>query len=270
MIRSFFKALPVLAAVQLLAAVSAFGAGTAPDAQSPFVICEKQRYALCAEASCFVFDGVAYCKCDVNHGDSISLQLSYTTPAGTTQNVCDVNEQGKSNGYMVSTYSFPANAKKGGTEAAYTCPGTDNAGSGVPAPVAYGQCDGGLCFASTRGKKFPGFAGRLKKDEIMCSCPVSTEATAGSTDSLGYQIFAPYHPNAPIGSRCDASSCSACSVPNPTGNGAGIHVGAPTGSGSALTVLLDGPPPPDLNECLCTCTSTNGVTTCSSVQDMTQ
>ena len=28
-------------------------------------------------ASCSVYDGVAYCKCDILKGDSISLQLSF-------------------------------------------------------------------------------------------------------------------------------------------------------------------------------------------------
>jgi hypothetical protein len=39
-----------------------------------FKVCKNQTYALCAAARCNVFDGVAYCQCDVKHGDSISLQ----------------------------------------------------------------------------------------------------------------------------------------------------------------------------------------------------
>jgi hypothetical protein len=35
----------------------------------------------------------------------------------------------------------------------------DNARGGVLAPGAYGQCDGGICFKSTTGKRFPGFNG---------------------------------------------------------------------------------------------------------------
>ena len=38
-----------------------------------FKICKNQTYALCASARCNVYDGVAYCQCDVKHGDSISL-----------------------------------------------------------------------------------------------------------------------------------------------------------------------------------------------------
>lgn len=234
----------------------------------PFVICENQDYALCAEASCFVYDGVAYCKCSSLKDDSISLQLSYSTPAGE-RNVCDVNREGVANGYKVSTFSFPNNVRKGGPAAVYTCPGSADLGSGVSAPVAYGQCDGGICFKSTKGQRFPGFTEKLTADEIICSCPIATDATAGSSDSLGYQIFGTYHPNAPLGSRCDASACAACSVPDPAANGSILQVGAPTGSASFLTLRLDGPPVPDFNQCLCTCSQSNGAVTCTVGSDTT-
>jgi hypothetical protein len=253
--------IPILAAIELFTVISVF-------AEPPFVICTNQRYALCAEASCFVYNGVAYCKCDIKRGDSISLQLSFSSPAGE-RNVCDVNRQGKTNGYMASTFSLPNNVKKGGTAAVYTCPGSADAGNGVIAPVAYGQCDGGLCFKSTPGQRIPGFPARLEDDEIICSCPISTGATPGSSDSLGYQVFGPYHPDAAIGSRCDANACKACSVPNPTANGATISVGAPTGGGKFLTLKLDGPPVPDFNECLCSCQTSNNVTTCAVGEDIT-
>jgi hypothetical protein len=109
----FFKITSIMAAVQLFTSVSALGFHLDPslDPEPPFVICQNQQYALCAEASCFIFDGVAYCKCNSLKGDSISLQLSYSSPAGE-RNVCDVNGQGKANGYLVSTFSFPNNVKK--------------------------------------------------------------------------------------------------------------------------------------------------------------
>lgn len=261
--RWIFKAASFLVTFQLFATISAFGA------EPPFVICQNQRYALCAEASCFVYNGLAYCECDIMKGDSISLQLSYAGPAGE-QNVCDVNELGKKNGYMVSTFSLPDNVKKGGSAAVYTCPGSADAGNGVSAPVAYGQCDGGICFKSTKAQRFPGFARRLEADQIICSCPISTGATPGSSDSFGYQVFGPYYPDAHNGSRCDASACNACSVPNPTANGATLPVGAPTGSGKFLALRLDGPPVPDLNECLCTCTAgPNGSISCTVGDDIT-
>ncbi len=271
--RWFIKAASFIVVVQLLSAVSAFGFHLDPplDPEPPFVICQNQKYALCAAASCFVYDGVAYCKCDILKGDSISLQLSYSSPAGE-QNVCSVNQMGKRNGYMVSTFSLPQDVTKGGPAAVYTCPGSADAGSGVVAPVAFGQCDGGICFKSSRGRKFPGFAGRLKGNEIICSCPISTSATPGSSDSFGYQVFGSYHPNAPRGSRCDASACASCSVPNPTANGTTLLVGAATGVPKFLALKLDGPPLPDINECLCTCTQApgpNGSISCTVAEDRT-
>lgn len=267
------KAAFIMAALQLFTAVSAFGFVQEPslDPETPFVICEDEQYALCAEADCFVYNGVAYCQCDILTGDSISLQLSYPTPAGE-RNVCDVNQQGATNGYMVSTFSFPDNVEKGGSAAIYTCPGSANKGSGVKAPVAYGQCDGGICFKSTSGQSFPGFTGQLADDEIICSCPISTGATRGSSDRFGYQIFGQYHPAAPVGSRCNANACALCSVAEPTANGASLMVGAPTGSAEFLTLKLDGPPVPEINKCLCKCTQARGPKgsiTCTVAKDET-
>jgi hypothetical protein len=236
----------------------------------PFVICQHQRYALCAAADCFVYNGVAYCECDVSHGNSISLQLDYSTPNGADQNVCDANQQGRANGYMVSTFSLPKQVNKGGNEALYTCPGSADAGTGVSAPVAYGQCDGGICYNSTRGQKFPGFSGRLRPNEIICSCPISIATTPGSSDTFGYQVVGAYNPKAAVGSRCDANACSSCSVTNPTANGSTIPVGAPTGGGKFLTLQLEGSIP-EINECLCTCTqNANGSVSCAVGEDRTQ
>jgi hypothetical protein len=267
------EAAAIMVAVQIGAASAAFGFHLDPnlDPEPPFVICANQRYALCADASCFVYDGAAYCKCDILKGDSISLELSYTGPTGE-QNVCDLSREGRRDRYVVSTFSLPDDVRKGGSAAVYTCPGTADAEGGVSAPVAYGQCDGGICFESSRGRRFPGFAGRLRDDQIMCSCPISTAATAGSTDSFGYQVFGAYNPQAPAGSRCDASTCAACSVPNPTANGATLKVGAPTGGGKFLTLQLYGPPIPEINECLCTCSQAsgpNGAISCTVGEDTT-
>ncbi len=263
----------LLAAMQVYNAIPAFAFHLDPDLnpEPPFAICNHQRYALCAEARCFVFDGVAYCKCDIKNGDSISLQLSYSTPTGQ-KNVCDVNRQGRANGYMISTFNLPNSVLKGGNAAAYTCPGSADADGGVVAPVAYGQCDGGFCFKSTRDQRIPGFTRPLRENEIICSCPISTDATAGSSDTFGYQIFGPYNPKAPIGSRCDPSACASCSVANPTSNGATLPVGAPTGSGKFLALRLNGPPIPEINECLCSCQATgqSGAVSCTVGEDRTQ
>src|SRR5215510_14168243 len=139
---------------------------------SVFKILGNQTYALCAVAKCFVFNEVAYCTCDVLTGDSISLALEFDD-----QDVCTVNEEGVKNGYMVSTFSVPTS----GNMASYTCPGaiTDKPGS----DGAYAQCDGGICFKSTRGQSFPGFDEPLAKDEIICSCPITLQSP---TDPVGY------------------------------------------------------------------------------------
>jgi hypothetical protein len=270
--RYFLRIIPALATILIFTAISAFAfhLDPSPDSEPPFVVCQQQHYALCAAASCFVYNGLAYCNCDIKKGDSVSLQLNYSTPSGE-QNVCDANGRGRRNGYMLSTFSLPNNVRSGGDAAVYTCPGSDNAGSGVVAPVAYGQCDGGFCFKSTSGKRIPGFPQRLRNNQIICSCPISTDATAGSSDNYGYQIFGAYNPKAPIGSRCDANACLPCSVPNPTSNGAAIVVGAPTGTGDILTLKLYGPPIPDLNECLCSCqpSGPGGAIVCTVGEDLT-
>lgn len=50
-----------------------------------------------------MFDGVAYCECDVKHGDSVSLPF----PMGKDEDVCSINAEGAKNHYMISTYSPP-------------------------------------------------------------------------------------------------------------------------------------------------------------------
>lgn len=134
MMRRFLRTAAIVAAIQLFGVISAFAFHLDPplDPEPPFVICEN-RYALCAAASCFVYNGLAYCKCDIKPGDSISLQLDYTSPLGE-RNVCDVNLEGRTNGYMVSTFSLPDDVLKGGPAAVYTCPGSADSGNGVIAP----------------------------------------------------------------------------------------------------------------------------------------
>ena len=119
---------------------------------------DNQTYALCAVASCFVFNDVAYCKCDVKFGDSISLPFEYDDG----QDVCTVNAEGAANGYMVSTFSVPDSIlKPNGDQAMYTCPPVSDG--------AYAQCDGGICFTSSEGQSFPGFDEPLAK--IRSSAP---------------------------------------------------------------------------------------------------
>jgi len=216
------------AVVALLAGLLGGAATAAAQGDGPFSICEKQRYALCAAAACLVYNQVAYCKCDVERGTSISEP--FDLPSG---DVCQVNKRGYGNGYMISTYSLPPSVVQGGKQAIYNCPGETSDG-------AYAQCDGGMCFTSTRGKRFPGFAKRLRGDEIICSCPI-TVAEPGQS-AIGYQIMGPY--------PCQASffdNCRRDSADKQTGST--IHVGAPTGVPRLLTEALDGSVPP-LNHCL--------------------
>jgi hypothetical protein len=194
---------------------------------SSFKVCKNQTYALCAAARCNVYDGVAYCQCDVKHGNSISLPFSM----GKGQDICETNAAGANNKYMISTYSLPeAIASPQGGGAAYTCP---SGGLG-----AYAQCDGGICFRSTEETTFPGFDKPVPKGQIICSCPI-TQATG--RDAQGYQILGPY--------PCDRSFFRYCKGDTANSKtGSTIYVGAPIGTAQALAVLLNGEVPA-VNEC---------------------
>jgi hypothetical protein len=217
-----------------------------PD-PGPLVTC-NQKYALCATAQCFTLNGVAYCKCDVLNGRSISLAFKFGDPE---QDVCTLLDDGLNNGYTVSTFSLPEQVTKRYAakypvfqgpppQALYTCPGGSSTGP-------YAQCDGGICFDSTTGASFPG-VGPVAADQIVCSCPI-TEPTAQS--SLGYQIAGPWAkddgkgdacgPNGDPGECCSASwfdqFCFANYQPKiPTGST--IPVGAPEGTPLILSILL--------------------------------
>ena len=184
-----------------------------------FKICNDQTYALCAVASCFVLNGVSYCKCDVKNGDSISLPFNYSGG-----DVCSINAAGVGNGYMLSTFSVPARAKVGGNIAIYTCEGSTSDG-------AYAQCDGGTCFTSTRGQPFPGFAQPLRSNEIICSCPITTANPSSAL--VGHQIAGPFPCQASFFANCKNASFH-------TRTGGTIYVGAPTGSTALLSKELTG------------------------------
>jgi hypothetical protein len=218
--------------VRLVAALAAYVvvdgiAGATARADGPIAICTKQRYALCATASCFVLNDVAYCKCDVKFGSSISEAFPYDGG-----NICTLNRAGYANGYMVSTYSLPPSVLVGGNKALYTCAGSTATG-------AYAQCDGGLCFTSTRGRSFPGFAGRLRPNEIICSCPITIPDPA--QDPIGHQIVGPYPCQPEFFAHCTSTT------PKPE-SGSTLYVGAPTGVPRILTERLYGSVPP-LNYC---------------------
>jgi hypothetical protein len=232
-----------------------------------FLILNNQSYALCATATCFSFNQLAYCKCNVLEGDSISTPFDYDD----NQNICTLNQQGKTNGFRASTFSVPEDVESpDGKLALYTCPGENNKGDGgFPALGSYAQCDGGLCFTSTEGKSFPGFGDPLLQNEIICSCPFATHCERLSENPKGYQISGPYDPvdtnNGDEGGcspeaceMCNKAAVTDCKLPNPLleiGIQEDIPVGAPTGDAEALgCVLLDGNVPA-VNICLCQCTS---------------
>src|SRR5215470_12481587 len=73
----------------------AFGAGPSSASkpqQQPLKIC-NQEYALCATAQCFYLNGVAYCKCNLKQGQSISIAFSFDND---TQDVCSLLDDGVS------------------------------------------------------------------------------------------------------------------------------------------------------------------------------
>lgn len=208
---------------------SALSADSATTKPGVFAICDEQTYALCAVASCFVFNNLAYCTCDIKKGDSISVPYHY----GRGKNVCSVNADGVGNGFMVSTYSLPASVvAPRGDKALYTCRASTATG-------AYAQCDGGICFRSTQGQNFPGSNKPLKEGQIICSCPITVADPA--TARIGYQIAGPYPCQRSFFKYCDSRVAN-------TNTGSTIYVGAPTGTAAALTRLLDGSAPP-LNRC---------------------
>jgi hypothetical protein len=192
-----------------------------------YVICTDQTYALCAAASAFVYQAVAYAKCVVMTGDSISAPALRYTDNGQINTICDANALGVENGYMMSTFSLPEEVIQGGSLAIYTCPGGSQGG--------YAQCDGGTCFKSTQGQVFYGI-GQLADNEIICSCPIVMATTASAP--FGWQFIGP--------ASCDQSAFSVCDQDPRLGDT--IPVGAPPGAGRVLTQALYGQQWP-LNEC---------------------
>ncbi len=188
------------------------------------VICRDQTYALCAGASCFVFNNVAYCSCNVLKGDSISTPFNYDS-----SNVCSVNAEGVNNGYMVSTFSLPQSiVAPSGNQALYICPRTSRA--------AYAKCDGGICFTNTIGHSPPGSDTPLGDNQIACSCPVKR-----ANPIQGLEIIGPYPCQESFFENCDSTVAN-------SDTGSTLYDGTSIGSTETGTRLLDGSVPP-LNTC---------------------
>jgi hypothetical protein len=129
---------------------------------------------------------------------------------------------------MASTFSLPTDALKGGTGAVYTGPGGSTG--------AYAQCEGGICFKSTKGKTFPGLP-PLKQNEIAL---VQSQRQSITVILSDIQIFGPY--------PCQKDYFKNCTAVTNELNGTIIPVGAPTGAARILTITLTGTNP-QLNEC---------------------
>ena len=221
------------AALALMAKAPARGAdGSEADflagllARNKPVICRDQTYALCTGVSCFVFNNVAYCGCDVRKGDSISTPFTYDNGNG---NVCSLNADGADNGYMVSTFSPPESIiAPSGNQALYACPRTSSA--------AYARCDGGICFTSTIGHTAPGSDTPLSNNQIVCSCPIDR-----ANPIQGLEIIGPY--------PCQESFFENCDSAVATGDtGSSLSEGTSIGATVRGTRLLTGSVPP-LNTC---------------------
>ena len=194
-------------------------------AGSTFKICRDQTYALCAAARCNVFDGVAYCQCDVKHGDSISLPFAM----GKDEDVCSINAAGAANKYMISTYSLPGRSplRRGAarptparpTRAAPTRSATADCASGAP-----------------RRRRSRASTSQCRKDKS--SVPAQSRRAAPPAD-----IKSSGHTPATSPSSNTAKATTANSK-----TGSTIYVGAPIGTAAGLAVQLNGKAPP-LNEC---------------------
>lgn len=204
------------------------GAPLQARADITYTICRNQTYALCASASSFVYGDVSYAKCIIKRGNSISAPPLYYQERGQVRDICNMNAQGVRNGYMMSTFSLPREVLPGGNKALYTCP--------TGSTASYAQCDGGTCFKSSTGRYFPG-VGKVAKDEIVCSCPIT--APSSSDTNFSFQFIGKY--------PCDPQEFNACS--QSVSNGSIIPVGSPPGAGEALSTLLYGRPFPNINRC---------------------
>ena len=72
-----------------------------PTLAAGFAICPEQEsdtrtFALCAAASCWMIDQVAYCQCDLKEGKSISQPFNYREGV-QRKNVCNLLQEGADN-----------------------------------------------------------------------------------------------------------------------------------------------------------------------------
>jgi len=184
------------------------------DLDCGFTPLRNQNYALCAGAVSFNFDDITYAKCRKKNGNSLGVTHSY--PNGNVQTVNNIGNAPDNGSFMVSTYSPP----DPNIYAAYSC---NKSGS-------YAQCNGGLCFTGTTGKKFPTI-GPVKNFEIICSCPIIS--------SSNYHVMGPR--KCPSTQKEYDNICASGSKKTTSADGFVIHIGSagPIAVTSALNALYD-------------------------------
>ena len=207
---------------------------TCPGLPGHYVILKNQPYALCAGAQAVNFNEITYANCARLKGNSISLQQNFPSAPGNDDNpgnISTVNEGAPNRGgYIVSTYSPPAGAvNPNGDLASYQC---ERGGS-------YAQCDGGLCFTSTKGGNAP-LWGPVSNSQIVCSCPIQTSA-------IPFEVMGP-KPCPTTAAAFDAVCGANVSKAN---NGATIFIGDPVPGGWGIlgACLLGQTQPLPINTC---------------------
>ena len=160
------------ARVICLASILAVAATLGAKASDPFAICKDQIYALCAAARCFVFNDVAYCKCDVEFGDSVGASF-----ASSHNNVC-CRRARPAKRLHDSTFSV----RRLSSSRAATWPSIPAPHRPRTAPMGNATADSAL---RARRAAFPGTGRRLTENEIICSCPITVADP--STAKAGYR-----------------------------------------------------------------------------------
>lgn len=165
----------------------------------PLIPLKNQKYALCAGAVTFNFDGITYARCVLKDGNSLALKHPYK--GGNAETVNKIGNAPGNGSFLVSTYSPPSPDEN----ALYSCTSSG----------AYAQCNGGICFTNTTGNEFPGL-GRLASNEIICSCPI--------TVAKGYHVTGPAQ--CPTSRSAYDKICGKGSEKAVTKDGASLYIGA--------------------------------------------
>jgi len=176
----------------------------------PLMPLSNQKYALCAGAVTFNFDGITYARCRLKDGNSLAEKHTYK--GGNAETVNKIGNAPGNGTFLVSTYSPPSTDEY----ALYSCPSSG----------AYAQCNGGICFTNTSGNEFPGL-GRLASNEIICSCPI--------TVAKDYHVTGPA--KCPTSRSAYDKICSKGSEKAVTKDGASLYIGA--GGPPATTLAMN-------------------------------